>query len=300
MKILVVSGFLGAGKTTFIENLIKKENRDIVVLENEYGEVGIDGDLLKKEDINIWEMTEGCICCSMESNFANSVLTISNTVSPEFLIVEPTGVGYLSSVMNNIKKVEYDRINILEPITIVDATSVDRYLEEFRDIFIDQIENSRRIVISKVSAVDKEKIIEIKSLIHNINEKAQIFSEEYEIYDDIWWESILDQMWNGSNLQIKEDKNSLGIENIGFTGLEFDDLNKFQEYMSAVMRGRFGNVVRAKGFLPINGVWAKIDIVDKTYTLVESEVMSESKLILIGKNLKKEELKILFGNKNKK
>ena len=93
MKILLVSGFLGAGKTTFIEEMTRKVKKDFVVLENEYGEVGIDGDLLKKDYDKVWEMTEGCICCSMKSDFANSVMTIANSMDPEILIVEPTGVG---------------------------------------------------------------------------------------------------------------------------------------------------------------------------------------------------------------
>ena len=118
MKILVVSGFLGAGKTTFIEKLVEKVNKKIAVLENEYGQVGVDGDLLKKDKMNIWEMTEGCICCSMKSDFASSVLTISNTIDPDILVVEPTGVGLLSSVIKNIQKVSYDRIKLLEPFLL--------------------------------------------------------------------------------------------------------------------------------------------------------------------------------------
>lgn len=84
--------------------MISHTNIEIFVLENEYGELGTDGDLLKKDNEKIWEMTEGCICCSMRSNFASSILTISNTIDPDILIVEPTGVGLLSAIINNIKK----------------------------------------------------------------------------------------------------------------------------------------------------------------------------------------------------
>lgn len=138
-------------------------------MENEYGEVGVDGDLLKKEDINIWEMTEGCICCSMESNFAISVLTLSNTTDPELLIVESTGVGMLSSVMKNISKVKYDRIEILDPVTIVDPNCIDRYLNEFEEIFKDQIKNSKRIIISKVSENSTEVVLNAEKKIKEIN-----------------------------------------------------------------------------------------------------------------------------------
>ena len=117
MKILVVSGFLGAGKTTFIKEMAQKTKRDFVVMENEYGEVGIDKTILDEEkDINIWELTEGCICCSMKSDFASSILTIANTLDPEYLIVEPTGVGVLSNVIHNIRQIEYERISLLSPL----------------------------------------------------------------------------------------------------------------------------------------------------------------------------------------
>ena len=136
MRILVVSGFLGAGKTTFIKELARRTREDFSVMENEYGQVGIDGQLLAEKEmpesgeedagkLNIWELTEGCICCSMKSDFASSILTIANTIDPEYLIVEPTGVGMLSNVMNNIRLIQYERISLLSPITILDGNSFD-------------------------------------------------------------------------------------------------------------------------------------------------------------------------------
>ena len=117
MKILVVSGFLGAGKTTFIRTLAERTKKDFAVMENEYGAVNVDGDLLEQtKDLNIWELTEGCICCSMQNDFATSIQTIANTVDPEYLIVEPTGVGMLSKIIENIQKIEYERITLLEPL----------------------------------------------------------------------------------------------------------------------------------------------------------------------------------------
>ena len=150
MRILVVSGFLGAGKTTFIKELARRTREDFSVMENEYGQVGIDGQLLAEKEmpesgeedagkLNIWELTEGCICCSMKSDFASSILTIANTIDPEYLIVEPTGVGMLSNVMNNIRLIQYERISLLSPITILDSNSFDRYCQEFPDIYRDQI-----------------------------------------------------------------------------------------------------------------------------------------------------------------
>ena len=113
MKILIISGFLGAGKTTFIKEMSRKIQRDFVVMENEYGETNMDSAFLKGQEIlNIWELTEGCICCSTKSDFASSILTIATTLDPEYLIVEPTGVGVLSNVIRNIQPVSYTHLDV--------------------------------------------------------------------------------------------------------------------------------------------------------------------------------------------
>ena len=299
MKILVVSGFLGAGKTTFIEYLTRKLNNDFAILENEYGEVGIDGDLLKNDYEKIWEMTEGCICCSMKSNFANSIMTISNSLDPEVLIVEPTGVGMLSAVMENIKKVEYDRIQILEPITIVDPNCIDKYTEEFGDIFNDQIKNSRFVVISKTGDKTKEEVKKSITKIKNINPKAEVYANDYDNFDEKWWKQLLEKEWLEDGV-VGNSQATSEIDNIGFKNVCFQDLPSFNSYMSAIMSKRFGNIIRAKGFLPINNKWAKMDIVGDKYSLVEIKPMEESKLIFIGSNLNKKELEILFKDKKQR
>ena len=126
MKILIVSGFLGAGKTTFIKRLARNVDQRFAILENEYGAAGIDGARLGQNrqgtQKNVWEMTEQCICCIGKKDFAASVLTIANVVDPEYLIVEPTGVGSLARIIENLRQIEYERIQLLSPVTIVDVT----------------------------------------------------------------------------------------------------------------------------------------------------------------------------------
>ena len=113
MRILLVSGFLGAGKTTFIKELAKNINLEFVVLENEYADIGVDGDFLDEKNLNVWEMSEGCICCSMKGDFKSSIKRIYSEINPEYLIIEPTGVGMLSSIIENIREIN----NNLEIIT---------------------------------------------------------------------------------------------------------------------------------------------------------------------------------------
>lgn len=294
MKVLVVSGFLGSGKTTFIETLSKKLDKFIVVLENEYGDVGIDGDILKKDDIEIWELTEGCICCTIKANFATSILTIYNSLDPEILVIEPTGLGMLSSVLDNIRKIEYERIEILDPITIVDGTAVDKHEEEFGEIFDDQIKTSNKAIISKLSLINPQDVAGVEYKIRQKNPDIQIYAEEFSELDEIFWADLLEDYMD-LDFEYIEKNVELSVDNIGFEGVEFKNLYEFQQYMRAVVDGRFGKVLRVKGFLKINDQWSKVDIVNDLYTLTEIDEMENSKLIFIGKDLKKEDLKILFA-----
>ena len=133
MKVLIISGFLGAGKTTFIKAMSNILNRDFVILENEYASLNIDEDILKEESgLSVWELTEKCICCTGKTDFALNILTIANSIAPEYLIVEPTGVGYLSNVINNISQIEYEQIEMLAPITIIDPNKFFEHMREYQ------------------------------------------------------------------------------------------------------------------------------------------------------------------------
>ena len=192
MKILVVSGFLGAGKTTFIRTLAERTKKDFAVMENEYGAVNVDGDLLEQtNDLNIWELTEGCICCSMQNDFATSILTIANTVDPEYLIVEPTGVGMLSKIIENIQKIEYERITLLEPLTILDGTMYDRCMFEFSEICEDQIQSAGRILVSKMEYAAENERCSLKQKLIALNPEAEICVSHYTEQGDDWWASLL-------------------------------------------------------------------------------------------------------------
>ena len=160
MKILIVSGFLGAGKTTFIKRLARNVDQRFAILENEYGAAGIDGARLGQNrqgtQKNVWEMTEQCICCIGKKDFAASVLTIANVVDPEYLIVEPTGVGSLARIIENLRQIEYERIQLLSPVTIVDVYSYRRYMAEYPELYQDQIRSADTIIVSKTEACQAE------------------------------------------------------------------------------------------------------------------------------------------------
>lgn len=297
MKILVVSGFLGAGKTTFIEALSRKSKREFSVMENEYGEEGIDGSFLERDSLKVWELTEGCICCSLKSDFASSILTIANTLNPEYLLVEPTGVGLLSAVLRNIAKIEYERISLLEPVTIVDINCVDSYLRSFPEIYSDQIKNSRNIVLSKCEEADESRIDDAVSKLRLINTEAHIVRTPYDSIPPEWWENILQEPLHASfrtplfSKKIAEPD----IESLSFSGIRFDSIESLSQIFSVLLEGRFGKVVRAKGFVPINGQWAKFDIAGERYKIEDCPPMKTAKAVVIGSVLEKPALEKLFG-----
>ena len=299
MNILIVSGFLGAGKTTFIRKLAEKSDKPFAVVENEYGGAGIDGNLLEQNRLKVWELTEGCVCCSLKSDFAMSVLTIANTVDPEYLVVEPTGVGLLSSVVANLHKIEYERIRLLKPLTVVDIDCIDSYLTTFEKFYVDQIKNAAHIVVSKTenkSAAEIEKAVRTLAALNN---EADITAKPYDSLDTAWWNELFDITKNAFTgrgpLFPLPLSASPDLETASFTGITVESIEALISDLSALIAERFGRVYRVKGFAPINGQWAKFDVVDKRYNIETCNAMSESKLTVIGKDLDKNALKLLFS-----
>ena len=298
MKILVISGFLGAGKTTFIAALSEKTGRHFTVMENEYGGTGIDGDLLQQNRLKVWELTEGCICCSLKSDFASSILTIANTLAPEYLIVEPTGVGLLSAVMRNIEKIEYERIQLLEPLTIVDIHCVDDYIREFGGIYTDQIKNAPRLLLSKIEQTSPAELSRITALLRDLKPHAEILNTPYQNQPDEWWNKLLLQPHSKKNALIPlEKEHEPDLENVGFTGIQLDSVSDLLELLVALIRGFLGAVYRVKGYTAIGGYWTRFDIVDKRYSVALCDPMPKSKVIIIGQHLRRKALASAFNGR---
>lgn len=301
MRILVVSGFLGAGKTTFIKELARRTREDFSVMENEYGQVGIDGQLLAEKEmpesgeedagkLNIWELTEGCICCSMKSDFASSILTIANTIDPEYLIVEPTGVGMLSNVMSNIRLIQYERISLLSPITILDGNSFDRYCQEFPDIYRDQIASAGCVLVSKMEGADRQTLEQLEQSIRQINPDAEIFTTHYSANPNSWWESLLSCPADPTQ-KLPGKAETPDLQNLGLTEVSLPSGNHLLLFLQGVVAGVFGDICRAKGYLPVGSgeqtAWLRFDVVDHNYSITGIEAMPDSRAVLIGKGLKK-------------
>ena len=179
-KVDIVSGFLGAGKTTLIRKLIADAlaGTKVVLIENEFGEIGIDGGFLKEAGIEIREMNSGCICCSLVGDFNTSLKQVMENYQPERILIEPSGVGKLDDVMRAIEKTaaEIPDMKLGSAVTVVDATKARVYFKNFGEFFVNQIENAGTIVLTRTDKASQEKIDEAVALIREHNQKAAIIT----------------------------------------------------------------------------------------------------------------------------
>lgn len=192
MNILVVAGFLGAGKTTFIRELSGRTRRQIAVYENECGQADIDARILRDdEDLTVWESLDNCICCTGKQDFASSVLTIANTIDPDILVVEPTGIARLSSVLANIDSVRYERIGLLPSIAIVGADTWVRQHDQFPSIYLDQVESAGTVVISKADRAGAGEVAAAAAWARKRNPDATVVDTPYQQLPNSWFEGLL-------------------------------------------------------------------------------------------------------------
>ena len=292
MKILLVSGFLGAGKTTFIKEMAKNINLEFVVLENEYADIGVDGDFLDEKNLNVWEMSEGCICCSMKGDFKSSIKRIYSEINPEYLIIEPTGVGMLSSIIENIREINNNDIEILSPLTLIDITSFNEYLETFNNFFIDNLKNTGKVLLTKLENFNHFEIENIKNKILEINNNLEIIATDYRTFPKEWFREILNKSIDNKiidkNFSLKTHINlrTFSKENVNLKTM--DELGLF---LNKLVDGDFGKIYRAKGIVKVDGYWGKFNLVYKNFEMEPISDAKGTKIVIIGNNLDIENLK---------
>ncbi len=176
-KIDIISGFLGAGKTTFIKKLLQEavSGEQVILIENEFGEIGIDGGFLKDSGVEIREMNSGCICCSLVGDFGQSLKEVLTTYHPDRIIIEPSGVGKLSDVMKAVKDVAAEiEVTLNSAVTIVDAQKCKMYRKNFGEFFNNQIENAGTVVLSRTDIAPADKVDLAVEIIRELNPKAAV------------------------------------------------------------------------------------------------------------------------------
>lgn len=193
-KVTIISGFLGAGKTTFIKKLLEEvyKGQKVVLIENEFGEIGIDGGFLKDAGVQINEMNSGCICCSLVGDFGRALKQVAADYKPDMIIIEPSGVGKLSDVIAAVENVAEEAELTLENfITVADGTKCKMYIKNFGEFYNNQIESASTIVLSRTQNMTEDKLEAAVALIREHNDKAAIITTPW---DDLTGKQIEDAM----------------------------------------------------------------------------------------------------------
>ena len=199
----IISGFLGAGKTTLISKLLKEALPDeqVVLIENEFGEIGIDGGFLKDSGVEIREMNSGCICCSLVGDFGTSLKEVVDKYHPDRIIIEPSGVGKLSDVIKAVKDLHIENeIRLNSASTVADASKVKMYMKNFGEFFNNQIEHAGTIILSRTQNVSEDKLKKAIEMIRSLNADAHIITTPWDSLDG---KQILAAMENVTNLELE-------------------------------------------------------------------------------------------------
>lgn len=204
-KVDIFSGFLGAGKTTLIKKLIKEAyaGEKVVLIENEFGQIGIDGGFLKDAGIQITEMNSGCICCSLVGDFEKGLIKVLNDYNPDRIIIEPSGVGKLSDVIKAVQKVNSPDLVLNGFTTVVDARKAKMYMKNFGEFFNNQVEYASSVIFSHVQGLSDEKIKEVADLLRQHNSKASFVTTDW---DKLSGKQILETMEQKNSLEAELEK----------------------------------------------------------------------------------------------
>ncbi|NFN56120.1 GTP-binding protein [Clostridium botulinum] len=302
IKVNLISGFLGAGKTTLIKKVLENVKEEkIVIIENEFGEVAIDGDLIKKEGFDVFELRSGCICCMMKQDFEDSLQKVIEEYKPDRIIIEPTGISSLSQLLDILEKDNFkDKININRVITVVDSTS---YLEEkdaFGEFYMDQVENAEILIVSKTQMVDKSTLKKVKESLRECNKKANIKTLAFEEFNK---EYILNFLDEDSSRDIKRDSVEVmistedGFESLGVKTNKIFEIREINEIVSKLFTGKYGDVIRIKGFLKGEKEIIQINCTKKVHNIETVEDSKEIKICIIGQGLRKKKIQFLFKEK---
>lgn len=273
----------------------------IVIIENEFGEVAIDGDLIKKEGFDVFELRSGCICCMMKQDFEDSLQKVIEEYKPDRIIIEPTGISSLSQLLDILEKDNFkDKININRVITVVDSTS---YLEEkdaFGEFYMDQVENAEILIVSKTQMVDKSTLKKVKESLRECNKKASIKTLAFEEFNK---EYILNFLDEDSSRDIKRDSVEVmistedGFESLGVKTNKIFEIREINEIVSKLFTGKYGDVIRIKGFLKGEKEIIQINCTKKVHNIETVEDSKEIKICIIGQDLRKRKIQFLFKEK---
>ena len=326
-KIDIFSGFLGAGKTTLIKKLIEEAYRGekLVLIENEFGEIGIDGGFLQDAGIEITEMNSGCICCSLVGDFGKALRQVLEQYHPDRILIEPSGVGKLSDVIRAVQGLEMEEAVLNGFTTVADANKCKMYMKNFGEFFNDQIENASCIVLSRTTGMTEKKLEDVVALLRGHNQTAAIITTPWE---DLTGAQMLETMEKKNTLeselaQLEQDAHehhhhhdhdeecSCGHHHGHdhhhhhadevFTSWGVETTRKFtveeiEDVLSQFTSGIYGAVLRAKGIVEgKDGRWIHFDYVPGEENVRHGAAATMGRLCVIGSKINTGAMAALFG-----
>ena len=325
IKVDVISGFLGAGKTTLIKKLYEQVFKDekVALVENEFGEIGVDGTFLKGSGVSVKEINSGCICCSLAGNFKTALNELISEYELDRIVIEPSGVGKLSEVVSAVENANENlKINVL--CTVVDANKIKMYHKNFGEFYVDQIQTANTIVLSKAEGFTERKIIDACEYIKQFNPTATIITTPVSqlntklLLENLEEGAILMEMIIGhlkktcSHHHHEHEHHEHGGCGCGdpncnhshhadevfetFSTLTPKNFSKaeLENILSDFDEGFFGEIIRAKGVLNGADGWIFFDYVPNAFDIRDGEIDVNGKVCVIGKNLNKDRLKEIF------
>lgn len=302
-KLHIISGFLGAGKTTFIRNVIPFMKGKIALIENEYSDVSIDSELFIKEELVIKEIFSGCICCSLIKDFRTTIDELTSNYDLEHIFIEPSGVGCLSDIVavcEDISKTSSKTIEIQSVVTLVDASSFEDYIDSFGEFYINQIENAKAIIITHIEDVNESALEKITDEIKAVNNSAVIFSEDYLSYPTQKTLDILETAYN-HELNVAGSGKTIPATSY-FTTVSIHNPNKLSmeelSNLSNIFKNReWGTVLRAKGVIQlVDSSFVHFDFTPNYFDWEYLNTSKDTKISVIGKDLNQAYIKGLFSN----
>lgn len=315
-KVDIFSGFLGAGKTTLIKKLIEEayKGEQVVLIENEFGEIGIDGGFLRDAGVEINEMNSGCICCSLVGDFGKALEKVLDQFHPDRILIEPSGVGKLSDIIQAVEDLDLDHVKLNGFTTVVDAKKAKIYMKNFGEFYNNQVEHASSIILSHTAGMDEEKLEKVVELLREHNEHAVIITTDWDALDG---KQILAAMERRDTIEealhhLEEEQehehhhhdhdheghhhadevfDSIGIE----TTKKFTQ-EKIREVLGAIEdQHKYGFVLRAKGIVAgEDGQWIHFDYVPGEPDVRNGSAEVTGRICIIGTDIDEGKIRQLF------
>lgn len=314
IKVNVISGFLGAGKTTLIKylaNALIENNEKVVILENEFGKIGIDGKMLEMEGLSVYEISSGCICCTLKDDFIGTLIRIADEIRPDRILIEPSGIFVLSEMYDIFRNSQVNsRLTLCSAFTVIDSINFLKQREHYGYFFENQISYANKLILSKINGIQKNTLIHIMEELQKINPKADILTNEWttltkDDYIKLLEFPNLSVSKEAPKLKIKIGKNKTkptttnhGDHNFmafGVAPQEKESMSSLKEKFSAFKDGSFGVLLRAKGHVVCEAGMLQFNYVDGTLEIIHITKEIEPSICFIGEELDKKGILELFS-----